>query len=345
MAAPKTPALELDVEGRLVRVSNPDKVYFSTRGETKLDLVNYYLSVGPGIVRALWERPCTLQRFPDGVEGESIYQKRVPEHRPEWVQSARVTFPSGRHADELCVTEVASVAWAANLGTVVFHPWPSRRDDVEHPDEMRIDLDPQPGTAFSHAQAVAVVVHELLDELGYLGFPKTSGGRGIHIYVRLQPRWTFTEIRRAVLAFSREIERRMPNDVTTKWWKEERGEKIFMDYNQNARDRTIAAAYSVRARPEATVSTPVTWAELADVDPMDFTIATVPARFAALGDLHAGIDDVAHDLSKLVEMADRDERDLHLEDAPYPPNFPKMEGEPARVAPSRARKPALPASD
>jgi DNA ligase D len=341
MAAPKTPALELDVEGRLVRVSNPDKVYFSTRGETKLDLVNYYLSVESGIVRALWQRPCTLQRFPDGVEGESIYQKRVPEHRPEWVQSARVTFPSGRHADELCVTEVASVAWAANLGTVVFHPWPSRRDDVEHPDEMRIDLDPQPGTSFSHAQAVAVVVHELLDELGYLGFPKTSGGRGIHIYVRLQPLWTFTEIRRAVLAFSREVERRMPADVTTKWWKEERGEKIFMDYNQNARDRTIAAAYSVRARPEATVSTPVTWAELADVDPMDFTIATVPARFAAIGDLHTGIDDVAHDLSALVEMADRDERDLHLEDAPYPPNFPKMEGEPARVAPSRARKPKV----
>jgi DNA ligase D len=338
-AAAKTPAIELDVEGRTVRVSNPDKVYFPARSETKLDLVNYYLSVAPGIVRALFERPCTLQRFPEGVSGESIYQKRVPDHRPEWVQSARVSFPSGRHADELCVTEIASVAWAANLGTVVFHPWPSRRADTEHPDELRIDLDPQPGTTFDHARAVAVVVHELLDEVGYLGFPKTSGGRGIHIYVRLQPQWTFTEIRRAVLAFSREIERRLPADVTTAWWKEQRGEKIFLDYNQNARDRTIAAAYSVRARPEATVSTPVTWAELAEVDPMDFTIATVPARFAAIGDLHAGIDDVAHDLWPLIEMAERDERDRGLGDAPYPPNFPKMEGEPARVQPSRARKP------
>jgi len=264
----------------------------------------------------------------------------VPEHRPEWVQSARVSFPSGRHADELCVTEIAAVAWAANLGTVVFHPWPSRRADVEHPDEMRIDLDPQPGTTFDDARRVAVAVHELLDEVGFVGFPKTSGGRGVHIYVRLQPRWTFTQIRRAVLAFSREIERRMPTEVTTAWWKEERGEKLFLDYNQNARDRTIAAAYSVRAFPYATVSTPVTWAELADADPQDFTMATVPARFAALGDLHAAIDDVAHDLTPLIEMADRDERDRGLGDAPYPPNFPKMEGEPARVQPSRARKKA-----
>jgi DNA ligase D len=333
-----TPAIELDVEGRAVRVSNPDKVYFSARGETKLDLVNYYLSVGPGIVRALFERPCTLQRFPDGADGEAIYQKRVPDHRPEWVQSARVSFPSGRHADELCVTEVAAVAWAANLGTIVFHPWPSRRSDTEHPDEMRIDLDPQPGTDFDDARRLAVVVHELLDEVGYIGFPKTSGGRGIHIYVRLQPKWTFTEIRRAVLAFSREVERRVPELATTKWWKEERGAKVFLDYNQNARDRTIAAAYSVRARPDATVSTPVTWEELADVDPREFTIATVPARFAELGDVHEHIDDVAHDLTPLIEMADRDERDLGLGDAPYPPNFPKMEGEPARVQPSRARK-------
>lgn len=337
-----TPAIELDVEGRTVRVSNPDKVYFPTRGETKLDLVNYYLSVAPGIVRALFERPCTLQRFPDGVEGEAIYQKRVPDKRPEWVESARVSFPSGRHADELCVTEVAAVAWAANLGTVVFHPWPSRRADTEHPDELRIDLDPQPGTDFGDARELAVVVHELLDELGYIGFPKTSGGRGIHIYVRLQPNWTFTEVRRGVLALSREIERRVPELATTKWWKEERGSKVFLDYNQNARDRTIAAAYSVRAFPDATVSTPVTWQELDDVNPRDFTIATVPARFAERGDLHEHINDVAHDLSPLIEMADRDERDRGLGDAPYPPNFPKMEGEPARVQPSRARKkPAL----
>jgi DNA ligase D len=337
-AASKTPAIELDVEGREVRVSNPDKVYFSARGETKLDLVNYYLSVGPGIVRALFERPCTLQRFPDGAEGEAIYQKRVPEHRPEWVESARVSFPSGRHADELCVTEIAAVAWAANLGTIVFHPWPSRRADTEHPDELRIDLDPQPGTDFDDARRVALAVRELLDEVGYLGFPKTSGGRGIHIYVRLQPRWGFTEIRRGVLAFSREIERRMPDAVTTKWWKEERGAKLFMDYTQNARDRTIAAAYSVRARPDATVSTPLTWDEVADADPRDFTIATVPARFAAIGDPHERINDVAHDLTPLIEMADRDESDRGLGDAPYPPNFPKMDGEPARVQPSRARK-------
>ncbi len=336
--APATPAIELDVDGRAVRVSNPDKVYFSARGETKLDLVNYYLAVGPGIVRALRERPCMLQRFPDGADGEAIYQKRAPTHRPDWVQTARVSFPSGRHADELCVTEVAAVAWAANLGTIVFHPWPSRRRDTEHPDEMRIDLDPQPGTDFDDARRVAVTVHELLDELGYAGYPKTSGGRGIHIYVRIEPRWEFTQVRRAVLAFSREVERRIPDEVTTKWWKEERGEKVFLDYNQNARDRTIAAAYSVRARSDAPVSTPVTWDELADVDPRDFTIATVPARFAALGDLHEHIDDVAHDISPLLEMADRDEREHGLGDAPYPPNFPKMDGEPPRVQPSRARK-------
>ena len=301
-----TPAIELEVEGRTVRVSNPDKVYFSARGETKLDLVNYYLGVGPGIVRALYERPCTLQRFPDGAEGEAIYQKRVPDHRPEWVESARVSFPSGRHADELCVTEIASVAWAANLGTIVFHPWPSRRADTEHPDELRIDLDPQPGTDFDDARRLSVVVHELLDEVGYVGFPKTSGGRGIHIYVRLEPRWTFTQIRRAVLAFSREVERRVPELATTKWWKEERGEKVFLDFNQNARDRTIAAAYSVRARPDATVSTPVTWSELADVDPRDFTIATVPKRFAELGDLHEGIDEAVFPIDTLLEWADRD---------------------------------------
>ena len=337
--AAATPALELDVDGRTVRVSNPEKVYFSARGETKLDLVTYYIAVGPGIVRALFERPCTLQRFPDGAEGEAIYQKRAPTHHPDWVQTARVSFPSGRHADELCVTEVAAVAWAANLGTIVFHPWPSRRRDTEHPDELRIDLDPQPGTDFDDARRVAVVVHDLLAELGYTGYPKTSGGRGIHIYVRIEPRWGFPEVRRAVLAFSREIERRIPDQVTTKWWKEERGEKVFLDYNQNARDRTIAAAYSVRARPEATVSTPVTWDELADADPLDFTIATVPARFARNGDPHEHIDDVAHDITPLLEMAERDEVDRGLGDAPYPPNFPKMDGEPPRVQPSRARKP------
>jgi len=336
-----SPFVELEVDGphgvRTVKVTNPDKVYFSERGETKLDLVQYYLSVGEGIVRALFERPCTLKRHPDGAEGEAIYQKRVPEHRPEWVESARVAFPSGRHADELCVTEVAAVAWAANLGTLDFHPWPSRRSDTERPDELRIDLDPQPGTAFAEAQVVAGEVHALLDELGLVGWPKTSGSRGLHIYVRIRPEWGFTEVRRAALAFSREIERRMPEQVTTAWWKEERGEKVFLDYNQNARDRTIASAYSVRARADGRVSAPLRWDEVADVDPAAFTLATMPTRFAELGDLHAGINDAVGGIETLLDMADRDERVRGLGDAPYPPNFPKMEGEPKRVQPSRAR--------
>ena len=230
---------------------------------TKLDHVQYYVSVDEGIVRALYERPTQLKRHPDGAEGEAIYQKRVPEKRPDWIETARVTFPSGRHADELCVTEVAQVAWAANLGTIDFHPWPSRRADTEHPDELRIDVDPQPGTDFADAKRVAALVREVLDEIGYVGWPKTSGNRGIHISCRIEPNWGFRVVRRCALAFAREVERRMPDLVTTAWWKEERGEKVFIDYNQNARDRTIASAYSVRARPDATVSAPVTWDELA----------------------------------------------------------------------------------
>jgi DNA ligase D len=333
-----SPYVDLPVGERIVRVTNPDKVYFRARGETKLDLVTYYLSVGDGIVRALYERPCTLKRHPDGAEGEAIYQKRVPERRPPWVQSVRVTFPSGRHADELCVTEVAAVAWAANLGTLDFHPWPSRRRDVEHPDELRIDLDPQPGTGLAEAKQVAAVVRDVLADVGYTGYPKTSGNRGIHVAVRIEPRWGFREVRRAALAFAREVERRAPRLVTTAWWKEERGAKVFVDYNQNARDRTIASAYSVRARPDATVSAPVEWDELPDVTAEDFTIATMPARFAARGDVHRAIDDVAFSLDPLVEMADRDERERGLGEAPYPPHFPKMAGEPARVQPSRARR-------
>jgi DNA ligase D len=333
-----SPFIELEVDGLTVKVTNPDKVYFSARGDTKLDLVQYYVGVGDGIMRALFERPCTLKRHPDGAEGEAIYQKRVPEKRPEWVESARVTFPSGRHADELCVTHLASVAWAANLGTIDFHPWPSRRKDTDRPDELRLDFDPQPGTDFADAKAAAVVAREMLAELGMTGWPKTSGNRGMHVYVRIEPKWTFTEVRRAALAFGRELERRMPELVTSKWWKEERGEKVFIDFNQNARDRTIASAYSVRARRDATVSTPVTWAELPDVETEDFTIATVPARFAKLGDLHAGIEDAVCALDPLLEWAERDERDRGLGDAPYPPNYPKMDGEPSRVQPSRARK-------
>ena len=248
-----SPFIEIEVGERLVKVTNPDKVLFPAAGLTKRDHVEYYLSVGEGIVRALRERPTQLRRFPDGIEGEQIYQKRVPEKRPEWIEAARVTFPSGRHADELCVTELAQVIWAANLAVIDFHPWPSRRADTEHPDELRIDIDPQPGTDFADAKAVAAIVRETLSDIGYTGWPKTSGNRGIHIAVRIEPQWEFPVVRRAALAFAREIERRAPELVTTAWWKEERGEKVFIDYNQNARDRTIASAYSVRARPDAAV--------------------------------------------------------------------------------------------
>jgi DNA ligase D len=339
--AAKTPAIELEVGERVVRVSNPDKVYFPGLGEaagTKRHLVEYYLAVGDGILRALRDRPTYLQRFPDGVEGEDIYQKRVPTHRPDWIPTCQVTFPSGNTADAMRVVEAATVAWAANLGTVTFHPWPSRCTDTDHPDELRVDLDPQPGTGFEDARDVALeVVRPLLDELGWVGFPKTSGNRGVHLYVRLQPRWDFIDVRHAVIAFAREVERRAPDRVTTAWWKEERGARVFIDFNQTARDRTIASAYSVRKRVTGNVSTPLRWDELADVHPDDFTIATVPARFAELGDVHASIDDVAHDLTPLLEWYARDERDRGLGDMPYPPNYPKMPGEPMRVQPSRAR--------
>jgi DNA ligase D len=335
-----SPFVELDVGGRTVKVTNPDKPFFRKRGETKLDLVQYYLSVGDGIVRALYERPTQLKRHPDGAEGEAIYQKRVPEKRPEWIETARVTFPSGRHADELCVTELAHVAWAANLATIDFHPWPSRRRDTEHPDELRIDIDPQPGTGFSHGKRAAKVVREILEEIGYVGWPKTSGNRGIHIACRIEPNWKFPVVRRCALAFAREVERRAPKLVTTAWWKEERGKRVFIDYNQNARDRTIASAYSVRARPDATVSAPVTWDELQECQTEDFTMATMPARFAKLGDVQAGIDDAVNDLRVLLEWVEREEKE-GVGEAPYPPNFPKMPGEPKRVQPSRAKKPEV----
>ncbi|MEO6885527.1 MAG: non-homologous end-joining DNA ligase [Jatrophihabitantaceae bacterium] len=332
-----SPSIEIQVGSRTVRISNPDRVYFSTRGETKLDLVNYYLCVGDGIVRALRERPCMLHRYPDGVDGDKIYQKRLPKGAPDWVQTAEVSFPSGRTADELCVTELAAVAWAVQMSTVEFHPWHTRRADVEKPDELRIDLDPQPGTGLAEAKHVAGMVNEVLTELGAVGWPKTSGSRGIHVYVRIAPRFGFREVRRAALAFSREVERRAPTLVTTAWWKEQRGEQIFLDYNQNAKDRTIAAAYSVRGKPWGPVSAPVTWAELPDVEMEDFTIATMPTRFAELGDVHAGIDDAVWSIEPLLDWADRDERN-GVADAPYPPNFPKQEGEPPRVQPSRMNK-------
>jgi DNA ligase D len=336
-----TTAIELEVGERLVRVSNPDKVYFPALGTahgTKRHLVDYYISVGVGIERALANRPCYLQRFPGGVEGEEIYQKRIPTHAPDWITTCRIAFPSGRTADALAVHELAAVAWAANLGTVTFHPWHARCTDVDHPDELRIDLDPQPGTDFADARRVALEqVRPTLDDLGWVGFPKTSGNRGIHVYVRIHPRWTFTEVRKAAIAFAREIERRDPARVTTKWWKEERGEQVFIDYNQNARDRTIASGYSARRRVDGLVSAPLAWDELADARPEDFSIVTMPARFAEVGDRHSAIDDVVHDISPLLEWFERDERDRGDGDMPYPPNYPKMPGEPMRVQPSRAK--------
>jgi len=306
-----SPAVELEVGDRTVRISNPDRVYFSVRGETKLDLARYYLGVGEGIVRALRERPCMTHRFPDGVDGEKVHQKRLPHGAPPWVQTVRVKFPRyNRHADELCVTHLADVVWSVQMSAVEFHPWNSRRADTEKPDEWRIDLDPMPDCDFATVRRVAHVAHEVLDELGAVGWPKTSGGAGLHVYVRIRPEWGFADVRRAALAFAREVERRMPDDVTTTWWRKDRDpRKLFVDYNQNARDHTIAAAYSVRGKAEGTVSTPIGWDEVDEVDPRDFTIATVPARFAALGDLHAGIDDAPFSLAPLLEWAERDERD------------------------------------
>jgi DNA ligase D len=300
--------VEVEVGDRLVRISNPGRVYFPARGETKLDLVRYYLSVGDGIVRALAERPCMMHRFPSGVAGEKVHQKRVPAGAPPWLQTVRVHFPRyGRHADELCVTELAAVIWAVQMSTVEFHPWNSRRADTERPDEWRIDLDPGPQCEFAAVRLVARVVREVLAELGATGWPKTSGGAGLHVYVRIEPRWGFGELRRAALAFAREVERRVPDLATTTWWRKDRDPAlVFVDYNQNTRDHTIASAYSVRGVPEATVSAPVTWAEIDQIEPAQFTIATMPARFAELGDLHQGIDEGAYRLDTLLEWADRD---------------------------------------
>lgn len=331
-------ALELTVGERTVRLSNPDKVYFPRRGFTKYDVARYYLSVGDGIVRALRDRPTTLERYPDGVEGESFFQKRAPKNLPEWIPTGRIAFPSGRYADEICPGEPAAVLWAANLGCLTFHPWPVRRSDTEHPDELRIDLDPQPGTEYADAVRAALELGDVLEGLGLVGWPKTSGGRGLHVFVPIAPRWTFVQVRRAAIAVARELERRAPERITTAWWKEERGERIFVDYNQTARDRTIASAYSVRPRPHAPVSAPLRWDELTSAVPEDFDLATMPARFAEVGDLHAGMDEHACGLEAALELAARDEREHGLGDLPYPPEHPKMKGEPKRVQPSRARR-------
>jgi DNA ligase D len=310
-ASSKSEPVDLAVDGRTVRITNPDRVYFAARGQTKLDLARYYISVGDGIVRALRERPCMLHRFPSGVEGKKVHQKRLPSGAPDWIETVRVHFPRyGRHADELCVTELASVIWAVQMSTVEFHPWNSRRRNVERPDEWRIDLDPMPDCPIDRVRRVAHVAQEVLDELEAVGWPKTSGGAGIHIYVRIEPRWGFGDVRRAALAFAREVERRAPADATTTWWRKDREpDKVFVDYNQNARDHTIASAYSVRGVVDGTVSAPITWAEIDRVEPAELTIATMPQRYARLGDLHAGIDDGAFSLEPLLEWAARDERD------------------------------------
>jgi len=308
---PSAPAAELEVGDRTVRISNPDRVYFPARGETKLDLARYYLAVSDGVVRALYERPCMLHRFPTGVTGEKVHQKRLPRGAPDWVQTVRVEFPRyGRHAYELCVTHPADLIWAVQMSTVEFHPWNSRRADVEKPDEWRIDLDPMPQATYAHVQQVAQVAREVLADLGAVGWPKTSGGKGLHVYVRIEPRWGFADVRRAAHAFAREVERRAGELVDLTWWRKDRDPaSVFVDYNQNTRDHTIRCAYSVRGVPEAVVSAPITWEELPDAEPGDFTIATMPARFATLGDLHAGIDDAVYSLDELLEWAERDERE------------------------------------
>jgi DNA ligase D len=331
-------AVELDVDGIEVRLTNPDKVYYPKLGSdgTKRKLVEYYLAVAKGpMLTALRDRPTHLQRFPDGIDGEEIYQKRVPQKHPDYLETCVITFPSGRTADALKVTHPSAIVWAAQMGTITLHPWQVRCPDTEHPDELRVDLDPQPGTGFKEASTIAVdVLKPLLDELGLAGYPKTSGGRGVHVFLRIKTDWDFIAVRRAGIALAREVERRVPDAVTTSWWKEERGKRVFIDYNQNARDRTFASAYSARRTPIATVSTPLTWGELAHADPDDYTIATVPSLVAGRDDPWADIDAKAQSIEPLLEMVEADE-ERGLGDMPYPPNYPKMPGEPKRVQPSR----------
>jgi DNA ligase D len=307
-----TERIELEVGDRVVKISNPHRIYFSARGETKLDLARYYLSVADGIVNALYHRPCMMHRFPDGVDGDKVHQKRLPKGAPDWVETVRVHFPRyNRFADELCVSHPADVVWAVQMSTVEFHPWNSRRDDIEKPDEWRIDLDPMPSATYADVRRVSDVVREVLDELGAVGYPKTSGGKGLHIYVRVPAEHGFPDVRRAALAFAREIERRAPELVDLTWWrKDRRPDSIFVDYNQNARDHTIASAYSVRGTPEGRVSAPLHWDEIGDAEPGDFTIATMPTRYAEIGDLHYDIDDHPYPLDTLLDWAARDEQKL-----------------------------------
>jgi bifunctional non-homologous end joining protein LigD len=333
---PKDDHVTLEVCGRSIRVSKPEKVFFPRHGYTKLDLVNYYIECEQAVVRHLRERPTVLKRWVDGVEGEPFFQKRVPSGAPEWLQTATVTFPSGRHARELVPNDAAHLIWGVNLGVIDWNPWAVRRADLDRPDELRVDLDPQPEVPFAEVRAVALGVQEVLEEHDLVGFPKTSGSRGIHVFVRIVPDHGFTEVRRAALALAREVERRMPRRATSKWWKEER-EGVFIDYNQNARDRTVASAYSVRAVADALVSCPLSWDEVADVEPGDLRLDTVPKRLQELGDPSEGIDEHACSIESLLELAARDERE-GLGDAPWPPHFRKQAGEPHRAQPSRSRR-------
>ena len=338
MAKEEPPEI-LSIDGRDVRVTHPSKPYFSREARvSKLDLVRYYQSVAGGALGGIRDRPIVLKRFVNGAEGEAFYQKRAPETRPAWLRTVTLSFPSGRTAEELVVDDPAGLAWIVNLGCIELHPHPVRASDLDHPDELRVDLDPGPGVAWDDVRRVTLEVRGVLEDLGLRGWPKTSGSRGMHVIVRIEPRWSFAEVRRAALALSREVERRAPKLATSKWWKEER-HGVFLDYNQNAKDRTTCSAYSVRPMPDARVSTPLRWEEVADCQPADFTVFTVPGRFAAIGDPHADIDTAPGSLEKLLALAARDEAE-GLGDAPWPPHFRKMDGEAPRVAPSRAKKAA-----
>jgi DNA ligase D-like protein (predicted polymerase) len=330
----------LTIDGREVAISNPRKVLFPQPGYTKLDLARYYLAVAGGALRAAGGRPNVLVRYPNGIDGEFFYQKRAPRARPPWIDVVTLRFPSGRSAEEVVPRDAAALAWMANLACLELHPHPVRADDLDHPDELRVDLDPVPGVTWAHVREVAGVVRATLGDFGLVGWPKTSGSRGIHVYVRIERRWTFDEVRRAALALAREVERRVPDLATSKWWKEER-HGVFLDYNQNAKDRTIAAAYSVRPRPDARVSAPLAWDEVDACEPGDFTLGTMPSRFAEMGDRHAGMDLHPCSIAGVLELSARQERE-GLGDAPWPPHYQKQPGEPARVQPSRRRTPSRP---
>jgi bifunctional non-homologous end joining protein LigD len=339
----KEAAEVLSIGGREVRVTHPDKLYFSKQAKvSKLDLVHYYLSVAPGALAGIEDRPIVLKRFVNGAEGEAFYQKRAPTERPAWLRTVTLSFPSGRTAEEVVVDDAAGLAWIVNLGCIELHPHPVRSADLEHPDELRVDLDPGPGVEWEDVRKVALEVKALLEEVGLRGWPKTSGSRGMHVNVRIQPRWTFAEVRRAAVALSRAVERRAPALASSKWWKEER-HGVFLDYNQNAKDRTTCSAYSVRPLPDARVSMPLRWDEVPDCEPSDFTILTVPKRFQQAGDPHAGMNAAAGSLEQLLELAVKDEA-AGMADAPWPPHFRKMEGEAPRVAPSRSKSPGVKAA-